>query len=53
MHGADEAQSGADCTTVRLVLEKLDNRFLEGGNVGLWSKRASLNVRSFKVLELK
>ena len=35
-----------------LVLETMDNRFLSGGQVGLYGSQASFNVHSFRVLRL-
>jgi len=35
-----------------VILEALDNRYLSGGTVGLWSDSAQVNVRSFKVIAL-
>jgi len=35
-----------------LIAEGLDNTYLSGGQVGLWSNEVQLNVRSFKVLRL-
>lgn len=35
-----------------LALETSDNRYLSGGQVGLWSDEVQLNIRSFKVIKL-
>lgn len=35
-----------------LVLKTSDNRYLSGGQVGLWNDEVQLNVRSFKVMKL-
>lgn len=35
-----------------LITEVTDNRFLEAGQVGLWSDRAQLSIRTFKVIAL-
>jgi hypothetical protein len=34
------------------VMETSDNRYLSGGQVGLWNDNVQLNVRSFKVMKL-
>ena len=34
------------------LLEKADNRYLDGGKVGMFSVGAQISVRSFKVLRL-
>jgi hypothetical protein len=35
-----------------LILEAQDNRFLSGENVGLWSSKVQINIRSFRVIKL-
>src|SRR6266540_4242010 len=35
-----------------LVLEAIDNRYVDGGKVGMWSLNIPFNVRSFKVIKL-
>ena len=48
----------AEGNTIRFLIDGaviakgVDNKYLSGGQVGLWSKGVQLNVRSFKVLRL-
>jgi hypothetical protein len=48
----------ADGNTIRFLIDDavivkgVDNKYLSGGQVGLWSKGVQLNVRSFKIIKL-
>jgi hypothetical protein len=48
----------ADGNTIKFLIDGaviakgVDNTYLSGGQVGLWSKEVQLNVRSFKVIKL-